>query len=171
MIEAALLIAAVLGGQADADPLAPARAGKLRCVQPDVAARTCATIVRYTVRDDGGFDAAISGVVNLAPLVVIDYKTSGTIEDGAVCSVVRPADFNAGRLTKDSAPATAAVEAMVRPRIMAALQPLAGKKRCYRDKPEGNVLISDVTVNGVYTADLRQRAIWVSPEDGYRTGM
>lgn len=168
MLASLLLLAAPLPAT---DALDPARMGKIRCVRPDSQARTCATMVRYTVHADGRFDAVVTGVVSTEPVVVLEYQSSGQLEDGAVCSTVRPIDFSAGKLTKDGAPLAPAVETTVRQRLMLTLQPLAGKKRCYRDRPDGDGLVSDVIIDGQVRADMNQRVIWVSPEDGWAPGM
>jgi hypothetical protein len=155
----------------EADPLAPARQGKIRCVQPDTRARTCATMVRYSVRDDGRFDAVVTGVVASEPLILLEYRSAGQVEDGAVCAVVRPIEFSAGRLSKDGAPLSPAVESNVRSRLMLALQPLAGHKRCFRDKTDAEGVLSDVMIDGSVRGEMRQRVLWVSPEDGYAPGI
>ncbi len=170
MLVSLVLLALAAAGQ-ETDTLAPAREGKIRCIAPDARARTCATMVRYSVRDDGRFDALVTGVVSAEPLIVIEYRTSGQIEEGAVCSMVRPADFTAGKLSKDGAPLAPGVENDVRAKVMAALQPLAGRKRCYRDRVDGEGVFSDVTINGALRPELGQRAVWVKPEDGYAPGM
>lgn len=170
MLTSLLLLAATSPLPA-ADALDPARMGKIRCVRPDSQARTCATMVRYTVHADGSFDAVITGVVSTEPTIVLEYQTSGQLEDGAVCSMVRPIDFTSGKLSKDGASLAPALETSVRQRVMLALQPLAGKKRCYRDRADGDGLISDVIVDGQVRAEMNQRAIWVSPEDGWAPGM
>jgi hypothetical protein len=173
MIASLLLLAspAPLPATLPADALDPARTGKIRCVTPDSQARTCATMVRYTVHPDGRFDAVVTGVVSTEPTIVMEYQTSGQLEDGAVCSTVRPIDFTSGKLTKDGAPLAPAIETSVRQRLMLALQPLAGKKRCYRDRPDGDGLVSDIIIDGQVRADMNQRAIWVSAEDGWAPGM
>lgn len=161
----------LLAAAPDGDLLDPARAGKIRCVGPDIRARTCSTMVRYTVRPDGSFDALVTGVVATDPLILLEYRTSGQIEDGAACSIVRPIDFTAGKLSKDGAPLAAGIEASVRQRLMLSLQPLAGRKRCYRDRPDADGLVSSVTIDGLVRTDMNQRAIWVSPEEGYAPGL
>lgn len=168
---ATLLLLAAAAPMPGLDALAPARAGKIRCIAPDTQARTCATMVRYTVHEDDRFEAVVTGVVSTEPTILIEYQTSGRIEDGAVCSTVRPVDFTSGRLSKDGAPLAPAVETSVRERLMLALQPLAGKKRCYRDKVDGDGIVSDITIDGLVRADMNQRALWVSPEDGWAPGM
>ncbi|MDQ0250898.1 hypothetical protein J2W22_002962 [Sphingomonas kyeonggiensis] len=172
MIATLLLLATAAPAPLPApDLLDPARAGKIRCINPDSRARTCATMVRYTVHADGRFDAVITGVVSTEPTILIEYQTPGQIEDGAVCSTVRPIDFTSGKLTKDGAALAPAVETSVRQRLMLALQPLAGRKRCYRDRPDGDGLVSDVIIDGQVRADMNQRALWVSPEEGWAPGM
>lgn len=170
MLAALMLLAAAAAGQ-EGDALAPAREGRIRCIAPDVRARTCATLVRYSVRDDGRFDALVTGVVSTEPVIVIEYNTDGQIEEGAVCSRVRPADFTAGKLSKDGAPLAPGVESAVRSKVMLALQPLAGRKRCYRDRVNGEGVLSDVTIDGALRPELAVRAIWVRPEDGYAPGL
>lgn len=173
MIATLLLLATAAPAPLPAAPdlLDPARAGKIRCIGPDSRLRTCATMVRYTVHEDGRFDAAVTGVVSTEPTILIEYQTSGQIEDGAACSTVRPIDFRSGKLTKDGAGLAPAIETSVRQRLMLALQPLAGRKRCYRDRPDGDGIISDVIVDGQVRADMNQRVLWVSPEEGWAPGM
>lgn len=170
MITALLLLAAAAPAPSP-DLLDPARAGKIRCIGPDMRARTCTTMVRYSVQDDGRFDAVVTGVVSTEPLILIEYRTSGQIEEGAVCSVVRPADFTAGKLSKDGAPLAAGVESSIRQRLMVALQPLAGRKRCYRDRVDGDGLVSNITIDGLLHPEMNQRAIWIASQDGYAPGM
>ncbi len=172
MIATLLLLAIAAPQPAPApDALDPARAGKIRCIGPDTRLRTCTTMVRYTVHEGGTFDAAVTGVVSTEPTILIEYHATGQIEDGAVCSTIRPIDFTSGRLTKDSAPLAPVLEGPVRQRLMLALQPLAGKKRCYRDRPDGDGLVSSITIDGLVRSDMNQRAIWVSPEEGWAPGM
>lgn len=167
----ALAFALLAPVQADAvpDPLAPAKAGRIRCIDPDRGARTCGTIVRYTLRGDGAFDALVTGVVNRDPLIVIEYSTFGQVRDGAVCSRIRPADFNAGKLTSSGTALSPALETSTRLKLMEALQPLAGHERCYRDSGAGEVAVN-VTIDGLLRPDMSQTAIWVLPEDGYAPG-
>ncbi|MDF2384898.1 hypothetical protein JMG10_25725 [Nostoc ellipsosporum NOK] len=168
---ATIFLLAAAAPMPGADALDPARAGKIRCIGPDTRARTCATMVRYTVHEDDRFEAVVTGVVSTEPMILIEYQTSGRIEDGAVCSTVRPVDFKSGKLSKDGAPLAPAVETSIRERLMLALQPLAGRKRCYRDKVDGDGIVSDIVIDGLVRADMNQRVLWVSPEDGWAPGM
>ncbi|MHA6719353.1 hypothetical protein ACX40Y_07845 [Sphingomonas sp. RS6] len=170
MLVALLAGVAPLQDQTVADPLAPARAGRIRCIDPDRAARTCRTIVRYTTRAGGGFDAMVTGVVSRDPTILIEYSTFGQVRDGAVCSRIRPVDFRDGRLTSNGAPLTPVLAQSTRDNLMLALQPLAGKERCYRETMSGDEIAVSVTIDGIVQSDMSQTAIWVMPEDGYAPG-
>lgn len=170
LLSLALALLAPVQAEAVPDPLAPAKAGRIRCVNPDRASRTCTTIVHYTLRGDGAFDALVTGVVNRDPLIVIEYSTFGQVRDGAVCNRVRPADFNAGKLSSNGTALSPALETNTRIKLLDALQPLAGHERCYRDAASGDELTVNVTIDGLLRPDMGQTAIWVLPEDGYAPG-
>lgn len=158
-----------LAGQtgAEVDPLTQMREGRLQCIAPDSARRTCRSLVRYTMQGDLAFDAVVTGLVSTEPVAILEYRTSGAVEDGAICSVVRPIDLRDGKLSREGAPLTPVTEAQIRARVMTAVQPLAGRKRCYRQQFDGTEYQSHVTIDGLLRADLSQRSIWVRPDDGY----
>lgn len=169
LLSLALALLAPVQGEAVPDPLAPAKAGRIRCIDPDRSARTCGTIVRYTLRGDGAFDALVTGVVNRDPVILLEYSTFGQVRDGMVCSRIRPADFNSGKLTSNGTALSPALETNTRMKLMEALQPLAGHERCYRDAGAGELTVN-VTIDGLLRPDMSQTAIWVLPEDGYAPG-
>jgi hypothetical protein len=169
LLSLALALLAPVQGEAVSDPLAPAKAGRIRCIDPDRSARTCGTIVRYTLRGDGAFDALVTGVVNRDPVIVLEYSTFGQVRDGMVCSRIRPADFNSGKLTSNGTALSPALETNTRMKLMEALQPLAGHERCYRDAGAGELTVN-VTIDGLLRPEMSQTAIWVLPEDGYAPG-
>lgn len=162
-----LLFLALLAAQAAPDPLASARAGNLRCIEPDAAKKTCRSIIRYTVHDDGGFDATVSGFIGNDGATLIVYQTSGAIEGDAVCAVIRPYDVLHGHLYRGGKPLSEQQAAPIQDQIRIQLQDMAGKKRCYIDQPAGGRLVSNITLNGVVQADQAQRVAWVSPDEGY----
>ncbi len=88
--------------------------------------------------------------------------------------MVRLRDFETGQIMKSGTPLSRADEQVVRLRLLDAIQPLTGKKRCYLDRP-GEVgkreMTSVVTIDGVVRADLQQTVIWVSPSDNFHLGV
>lgn len=156
------------------DPLAPAREGKIRCVSPNMALKTCQSMVRYTVRGTDGFDAVVTGIIEREPVVLLRYSTFGRAEGGGVCSMVRLRDFETGQLMKGGSPLNRADEQAVRIRLLDAIQPLTGKKRCYLDRPSEagqGPITSVVTVDGMVRPELQQTVIWVSPKDDFQLGV
>jgi hypothetical protein len=163
-----LLTAAV--PQAAPDPLAPARQGKVRCIAPDAAKKTCQSIIQYTPHEDGSFDARVAGIVRREPSVVVIYRTSGAVEGELVCSTVRPYDLLHGDFFQGDKPLTGALGQQVHDELMLRLQAIAGQKRCYTDRVEGGQLHAAVTLNGIAHPEMDQTAIWVSPDEGYALG-
>jgi hypothetical protein len=166
MMLALLLMTAAVQELPPADPLAAAREGKLRCIQPDAARKNCRSIIRYKVHDDGSFDATVSGFVDGNGSTIIVYHTSGAIEGGAACTVVRPYDLLHGELYRDGKPLSAREAEPVEEQIRFQLQDIAGKKRCFIDRTEGGRLVSGVTLDGIVQSGAVPVA-WISPKDGY----
>lgn len=171
---AALLLAGLLAGQstpqAPADPLAPAREGKLRCVAPNAAKLTCRSIIRYRVEDDGSFDATVTGLISRDSTVLLRYKTFGRVEQGGVCAMMRTGDFQNGMLLSNGKPLAPNADNAMRLQVLDAMQPMQGKKRCYQDRTEDGVTRSVITLDGIAHPELSQTVVWVSPRDGYAVG-
>jgi len=162
-----LLLLTLLAAQAAPDPLAPARAGMIRCIEPDAAKKNCRAMIRYKVHEDGSFDATVSGFLGNDGNTIIVYDTSGAIEGEQVCSTIRPYDLLHGKLYRGGKPVSEAQAGPIQDQIRIRLQDIAGKKRCYLDQNVGGRLVSNVTLNGAVQADQAQHVAWVSPDDGY----
>lgn len=171
---AALLLAGLFAGQstpaATADPLAPARAGKLRCVAPNPAKLTCRAIIRYKVNDDGSFDASVAGYVADDPSILLRYKTFGRIEEGGVCVMIRTSDFQNGELLGSGRRLAPNAERAIRMQIMDSVQPIQGKKRCTIDRTEDGATRMIVTLDGIAHPELTQPVAWVARNEGYAVG-
>jgi hypothetical protein len=168
-----ILAAAAPIQDAPADPLAPAREGRIRCVAPNMELRTCQAMIRYTPRGADGFDATVLAIIERDPVVLIQYETFGRIEQGGICGMVRASDFESGKLMKGGKPMTAADVQFVRLRLMDAAEPIIGKKRCFIDRPDaGKRTISTVvTLNGVAQNEQAQTVTWVEPGEKFALGL
>jgi hypothetical protein len=171
---AALLLAGLLAGQSapvtPADPLAPAREGKLRCVAPNPARLTCRAIIRYQVASDGSFDATVTGLFSNDPGILLRYKTFGRIEEGGICVMIRASDFQNGMLLSNGKRMAPNAEQAMRLQILDSVQPLQGKKRCTRDRTEDGATRMIVTLDGVAHPELAQPVAWVARSEGYAVG-
>jgi len=172
---AALLLAGLLAGQsapapAPADPLAPARQGKLRCVAPNPARLTCRAIIRYQVADDGSFDATVTGLFSSDPGILLRYKTFGRIEEGGVCVMIRTSDFQNGMLLTNGKRMAPNADQAMRLQVLNSVQSLQGKKRCTQDRTEDGMTRMIVTLDGVAHPELTQPVAWVARSEGYAVG-
>lgn len=167
MIELLVALLATAGAQS-ADPLAPARAGKIQCIGPNTEKKTCIGTATYVVRPDGSYDVATTIMINPTPLITMETRSSGKVEGGAVCGVVRKADYEAASFTMDGKPADEAVANAIRGQLLAAVAAMDGKNGCSVEKADGTL---EVTLDGAARPDLNQKGRWVSPGEGYKIGM
>ncbi|MDV3456668.1 hypothetical protein RZN05_06700 [Sphingomonas sp. HF-S4] len=170
MIEAFLLLLAGTTPQA-ADPLAPARAGKQQCANPNIEKKTCAAMSSYALNTDGSFESTTTMVVSPQPLITMQVKSKGTVKDGATCGLIRSEDFQAATFAMDGKPADPAMADAIRPQVVASIAPMAGKTGCTRETPDGATAKAEVSIDGVARPEMAQRVLWVSPADGYKLGM
>jgi hypothetical protein len=170
MFEPLLFLLALAGNQA-ADPLAPAREGKIQCIGPNKEKKTCMGTVTYVVRPDGSYDSTVTAMVAPQPLITMQTKTSGKVENGLVCGVVRKSEYEAATFQMDGKPAEQAMSDAIRAQVLGAVSALDGKNGCSRERADGEVSTLDVTVDGVARPELTQKAIWVKPDEGYKIGL
>ncbi|RYD94005.1 MAG: hypothetical protein EOP61_22475 [Sphingomonadales bacterium] len=166
MLTALLILAASATGPS-ADPLAQARAGKVQCVMPNEATKTCMGLTSYKINADGSFETTTTLLIAPQPLITMTVKSPGTVKDGALCGPVNKADFEAALIEMDGKPANDAVVSAVRGQMAGALAPMDGKMGCGTEAPDGTVT---VTLDGVAHPEMTQKTKWVNPGDGYKVG-
>ncbi|WP_066795542.1 hypothetical protein [Sphingomonas soli] len=166
MLEALLILAASAAGPG-ADPLAQARAGKIQCVMPNEANKTCIGVTSYKIKADGSFESTTTLLIAPTPLITLTVTSPGTVKDGALCGPVNKADFEAAKIEMDGQPANDAVATAVRSQMAGALAPMDGKMGCSTEAADGTVT---VTLDGEIRPEMTQKTKWVSPADGYKVG-
>lgn len=167
----ALLAQAQAAPQAAPDPLAPARAGKVQCIGPNREKKTCLGMASFKPGAGNAFESTVAVLVSPNPLIVMETHAKGTIEAGSTCNIIRAEDYAASTFTMNGAPMDESLAAGVRSQVATMIAPMAGKKGCSRERPEGDMLVSEVTVDGVAKPEMTQKVIWISPTDGYTLGM
>jgi len=166
-----LLLLAAAPAPAQADPLAPAREGKYQCVVPNLEKKTCVGTTRYRLIP-GGYGATTSLLLAPNPLITMEMHTSGKLTGDQLCETVKLADFQAGTVMLNGAPADDATSGVVKSQLATAVSPLDGKVACSTFVPgEDGLFLNQVTLDGAIRSDLSQNFIWVSEEDGYTLGM
>lgn len=170
MIASLLLLAATAAAGQTADPVAPARQGKIQCVLPNQDKKTCLGMTSYRISGDG-YESATRLFLAPTPLITMEIRTRGTVKDGQFCETISLADFQNGKVLVNGAPADEATSSAVKSQMAAAVSSLDGKASCTAIKPaEGGLLLNELTIDGAVRSDLSQKFVWVGDKDGYKLG-
>ena len=164
-----LAIAMVLiAATQEADPLAPAREGKIACVAPDRAARTCGSTISYVRNTDGSYRTTTTLILAFAPRTTMVGHADVTASAGMVCEVYRPETVDAAEVFVDGVPASDAVAGRWRAELRRDLTAYEGRKMCATYRQQGDTIVTTTTMDGAFQQGWGSTLIWVSPDDGYR---
>lgn len=165
MVTLALALALAVPAPLEAaDPLAPARDGRLQCHSPDKARKTCAALAGYTFAADGAILNQAEVMLNPAPLIIMRDESPVVVRDGAVCGLL--GGLEDAVFTIDGQPADPATADLIRGQVSAAFARL-GTEGCTRYAPQGEGWLAEPVIDGQPRPDLNQTVIWVLPSDGY----
>ena len=174
MITGLLLLGAMAGWAPDtfvADPLAPARAGMLLCHFPDVAAKKCDALTRYTRNADGSYHSFRRMFLADNPLATVEMYATLDVRGDAICDPNWVEDVLDGQLRIEGLPVSKEQAADFRARTAKVYAPYAGKEFCTRHVKTAEGLRGVVSVAGEPQSDMGGALLWVRPEDGYSVGM
>ncbi|QIG78558.1 hypothetical protein [Stakelama tenebrarum] len=163
-----LSILAALAAPQAADPLAPAREGKMQCYAPDIAAKTCKALAGYELQPDGSYANTALVLLGISPVITMETVTDVIVRDDAVCGYTTEDDLRTATIRVDGAPMTGAPADSFRDQLVSAMSSAIGPEICTRYLPDGDRLRTEITYDGEVGADTAIPVIWVSPEDGYR---
>jgi hypothetical protein len=153
---------------APADPLAPARAGKVQCYQPNMIRKTCHSIGAYSF-EAGGKIANKAQILIPAQVPLVMTVTSPVVVRGqAVCGALRAQDFATATFTANDQPLTDESTRKLREAVAAAMTSMLGKDVCTTVVGTGDSLRAEASIDGVAKPELTQDMLWVAPADGYR---
>ena len=168
LLLSAILLAAVTGpANDDANPLAPAIAGKLECTRPDDRNRTCRSITAYS-RAGGVYSSIVLTILSKDAPLTFSSKAPVTLKGNAVCETLTLKDITSGKLWSGGQPMDDVQAAPILAHVAQAVAVRLNKEVCVTYEPTGGWLIEKATIDGVYQAGADQTVEWVSPKDGYR---
>ena len=160
-MEALAALLSVLLASQSGDFLAPSRAGAALCREPHPQIRRCAAFSRFTPRSGGGFEERTTQVLgdDIEGQLSMTFVSQVQLTPGGLCGRVSRAEIMAGSLEingidwpgENDAPALAQVADRLES------QGILGPMRCTRFAPDGDGLVSTVTVDGVPRPDLARR--------------
>lgn len=148
-----------------ADPLAPARAGKLLCQTPDAAAKTCLMLTDYSFGADGQITNRYEVMLTKSPWLTVRVSAPVTVKDGAVCGLLEGTEK--AEVFTEGKPADAETTAKIRDGLKQLYSPFEGKDACTSYTANGDVYDAALTIGGVASKGLPERVIWVDRADGW----
>ncbi|WP_156377601.1 hypothetical protein [Sphingopyxis sp. Root1497] len=154
-----------------ADPLAPARAGKIQCHDPDPAARTCRLMTWFDTRADGGVAVRQLTALANAPTLAAEARFRLTREGDALCGVVDDAYMAGFRIVSSRAPhAPVNDKRLILLYRDALVATLWKRKTCaYEYARADDPMQQEVgTVDGEFAGELMSQYLWIDPGAGWR---
>lgn len=148
-----------------ADPLAPARSGKLLCQTPNAAAKTCRMLTDYSFGADGQVTKREDVLLTRSPWLSVKVSAPVMVKDGAVCGLLEGTEkaevFTEGRH------ADAETTAKIRNGLRQLYSPYQGKDACTSYTANGDVYDAALSIGGVASKGRPEPVIWVDPADGW----
>ena len=152
---------------ANEDPLAPAKAGKMWCYEPDSENKTCRSFSRFEWDAAGTIWEEDELAFSANPLVTMKVRDFTNVEGIAICQVAKKETFQKAVFMVDGKPATAEEDMTYRERYGNHFASLYGKKFCVEISPYENIFITQVTIDGTPYPSATSRLKWISPDEGY----
>ena len=153
------------------DQLAPARAGKRQCHEPDVAARTCRMMTWFSEGADGRVQARQLTALADSPSLAAELRIGLTREGAAFCGVVDDSYMAGFRIVSGRAPYPPAdnkrYAILYREGLLATLW---NRKTCSYAfaRPDDDMQLEVGTVDGEFAGELMASYIWIDAGAGFR---
>ena len=163
-----IALLAASSGPAATDVLAQSKSGKMMCVNPDPATKTCSSILFYKSQCDGSL--LETGEVLIAPDQSLTLEMSSIVKSqgGAICGAVGLADMQKGRLRMDGTLFPPDSNQAALNKLIERLKPMAGREACEVLRIEDGELKKYGQVERVDLNFPGKPVSWISAADGYR---
>ncbi|MDE1914944.1 MAG: hypothetical protein KGJ57_05345 [Sphingomonadales bacterium] len=154
------------------NPLAPARMGLIECASPDVIARTCRSLARYTPQADGSFINHAEVLLLPNELVTMTIAGRARLKGNAACATLTTAMVKGATLRYAGNVVPAKLKLRFTPRILSGLARagVLDKEVCSTQSPEGDGFIEHTTIDGQAPPGGETHLVWVRPDAGYTVG-
>ncbi|HEX3919539.1 MAG TPA: hypothetical protein VHW60_19550 [Caulobacteraceae bacterium] len=140
--------------------------GKAQCFNPDLAHKTCTSLVSYAADAKGALHATTlsiqDGPTNMQSVLPV------TIRGEAACTTLTAASIEAATFFVAGVPADAARTSQLRAEAESGAEDAIGHQTCNAFVAKGASFAVQASVDGKRTPDGDQTMIWVAPGDGYR---
>ena len=154
--------------QAEDDPWSPARAGKIECVNPDFARKTCDSMAVYHWNNDGTIISEDTSILIGMPGIVQSGRTEMTQQGSRMCVVLDARQIEATTFQRDGREVSPQEADGYRRSLLADYEPAFGRKLCADISPYGNQYIVQFTVDGNELPSATARLAWIDAKDGFQ---
>jgi hypothetical protein len=161
------LAAASPASSAD-DPLAPARAGMIRCYEPEPAAKTCHSTMQFLFDTDGTIRADEVITLGTDRRLVMRMQAVHVVRDGMVCETMLVADYERARFTVGGTGAVGQELADLRKLAMDVNSLSPGHTMCTRPVLKDGAYRNRAFIDGKELDGEFSPWIWVDPREGWR---
>lgn len=152
-------------------PIEPANEGKLLCLGPDTAQKTCSDLTRYARAEDGVVWSHTFAFIEEDLHVTARGSSPVEIKNGSVCDRLRPEHVEAFEFAIAPDAVGQAFDAkFYKDFTIAIARAMMHHDLCMVFVPGSADITVKYMINGEQSRLPDERAIWVSPEDGYRVG-
>ena len=168
MLLAILVIAATSAALPDSDVLANVQAGRMICSNPNDAAKTCSTISRYELRDDGTLNEISEILFSLDQPISFEVQAHATLENGAVCGAMLQSDLNRGVVRLNGTPLSPDRNKAVIAKLEEKMAPLFGRRACEILRMEEGRLLKFGQMDGIDIPLPPKPVRWITQDQGFR---
>lgn len=154
-----------------ADPLAPARAGKVQCHEPDPEARTCRIMTWYSVQADGRAQMRSVSALSDEMALAVEARMTLRPEKGGMCGTVNDAHMASYRIVQMRAPHAPVKNDRLfiryREELVGALW---NRTHCAFNfaRAADDMRLDVSTVDGEFAGEMMAQFLWVAPGAGWR---
>lgn len=164
----ALLAAAAISGSPLSGPLAPAAEGKVQCILPDAASKTCLGVAGYRFERGKviGWTKVVASRGGLP--ITMEVEEAIKIKDGQVCNSDRSdAAYQKIRFTVGDRPATPQEAQLLREMLKEFNSWMREGESCTEIVERNGILFSLLHAPG-QKGEMAQKFSWITPGTGYR---
>lgn len=153
------------------DPLAEARAGRIQCHDPDIAARTCRIMTWFSEGAGNKVQVRQLTALSDSPALAAELRMAATREGAGLCGVVGDAYMAGFRIVSSRAPhapiADKRYSILYRDALVSTLW---NRKTCSYGyaKPDDPLQLEVGTVDGQFAGEMMSNYIWIGAGAGYR---
>ncbi len=163
------IMLAALPAQAEENHFAPAKAGKLECLNPNSQTKTCTSIGRYIWLPDGTILGEWEQEISGEPGVSVRSRTLVTIAENRVCSKITGGDGKFD-VTQNGKQLSDEEASGISSELSGQLEQMRGSTICISLTPHGDAYVLDYNVNGHTPVMSTQYMRWIDPGEGFTVG-